>query len=132
MARLTTDLPVGKADRKSGLTPRKGKSGSRPVAEHQAQNVLAASMAGKDAALAEMVDRLRAHVRQTGLDQGELQQVGARLPASLVRQAKKRTGLSSNTDLLTVALANLAVEDTFADAFEAAYGKIDPELDIGF
>ena len=79
-----------------------------------------------------MIDNLRAYIMLAGLDQGEMQQVGVHLSASLVRAAKKRTGLDSDTDLLTVALANLAIEDTFVDAFEAAQGKLDPNLDIGF
>ena len=85
-----------------------------------------------DAALAPVIESLRAHVVRTGLNRGERQQVVARLPTGLVQQAKKRTGLESNTDLLTVALANLVVEDAFADAFEHAHGQLDPELDIGF
>ena len=85
-----------------------------------------------DAALAPVVDALREHVVRTGLDQGERQQVGARLPASLIQQAKKRTGLSSNTDLLTVALANLVAADAFAEAFERTHGQLDPDLDLGF
>lgn len=86
---------------------------------------------GGEAALAQMVDGLREHLARTGLDEGQTQQVGARLSASLVQEAKKRTGLSSNTDLLTFALANVAIEDRFADAFERAHGTIDPDLDIG-
>jgi len=58
--------------------------------------------------------------------------VGTRLPASLIQQAKERTGLSSNTDLLTVARANLVAEDSFADAFERTQGQLDPNLDLGF
>ncbi|WP_244471638.1 hypothetical protein [Methylobacterium sp. ARG-1] len=132
MVRITADPPFGKAGRTTGDVPLKGRPDGRRAARHQAHNIPATPVSGDDAALAQMVDSLRAHLPTAGLDQGEMQQVGARLPASLVRQAKRRTGLSSNTDLLTVALANLALEDAFADAFEAAHGQLDPELDIGF
>lgn len=69
---------------------------------------------------------------EMGLVGAELQQVGARLPKRLILQAKKRTGIDSTTDLILFALANLAVEDDFPQAFIAARGKLDPDLDIGF
>ena len=62
----------------------------------------------------------------------QTQQVGARLPAKLLEQAKRRTGIVSTTDLLAFALANVAVEDNFARVFANARGKLDPDLDIGF
>jgi hypothetical protein len=67
-----------------------------------------------------------------GLIGAELQQVGARLPKQLLIQAKKRTGIDSTTDLIEFALANVAVEDNFPQAFIAARGKLDPDRDIGF
>lgn len=70
--------------------------------------------------------------REMGLMTEGTQQVGARLPTKLLDQAKKQTGISSTTDLLAFALANVAVEDNFAKAFIAARGKLDPDLDIGF
>lgn len=89
-------------------------------------------IAKEDAALSQMVDSLVAHLARTELVHGETQQVGARLPASLVREAKKRTGLTSNTALLTFALASVALEDRFAEAFDTAHGQLDRNLDIGF
>lgn len=66
-----------------------------------------------------------------GLISKEMHQVGARLPAKLLEQAKRRTGIGSTTDLLAFALASVAVEDNFANAFANARGKLDPDLDIG-
>jgi hypothetical protein len=51
---------------------------------------------------------------------------------ALIEQAKRRTGIESDTDLIEFALANLALEDNFAEAFKAARGKIDPDLKLGF
>ena len=70
--------------------------------------------------------------QEMGLMTTNTQQVGARLPMKLLEHAKKRTGLNSTTDLLTFALANVAVDDNFAEAFVAARGKLDPDLDVGF
>lgn len=67
-----------------------------------------------------------------GLMGTEVHLVGARLPTKLLEQAKKRTGIVSITDLMTFALANVAVEDDFAKAFVAARGRVDRDLDIGF
>lgn len=70
--------------------------------------------------------------QEMGLMTTNTQQVGARLPMKLLEQAKKRTGINSTTDLLTFALANVALDDNFAEAFVAARGKLDPDLDVGF
>ena len=37
------------------------------------------------------------------------------MPEALVERAKKRTGIVSNTKLIEVALANIAVADDYAD-----------------
>jgi hypothetical protein len=50
----------------------------------------------------------------------------------LVRQAKRQTGIQTDTDLIEFALATVALEDRFAEVFKEARGKIDPELKLGF
>jgi len=53
---------------------------------------------------------------QEGLLRGERTQVvRGRMPEALVARAKKRTGINSDTDLIELALANIAVEDDYAD-----------------
>ena len=50
-----------------------------------------------------------------GLLRGERTQVvRGRLPEALVTRAKKRTGINSDTALIEVALANIAVADDYA------------------
>ena len=51
-----------------------------------------------------------------GLLRGERTQVvRGRMPEALVTTAKKRTGIDSDTELIEVALANIAVADDYAD-----------------
>jgi hypothetical protein len=102
-------------------------SGGRKLSAKATPNV-------KDAAPTDATIQMAVLCRATdmGLMGTEIHQVGARLPTKLLEQAKKRTGIASTTDLLAFALANVAVEDNFANAFVAARGRIDPDLDIGF
>ena len=68
-----------------------------------------------------------------GLLRGErTEMVRGRMPEALVARAKKRTGISSNTDLIEVALANIAVEDDYADWLLSRRGTVSPEADLEF
>jgi hypothetical protein len=70
--------------------------------------------------------------RQSGLLGEKEGRIGGRISPALVEQAKRRTGIRTDTDLIEFALATVALEDPFADAFKAAHGKVDPELKLGF
>jgi hypothetical protein len=50
----------------------------------------------------------------------------------LVAQAKRRTGIASDTKLLEAALASLALADDYAEWLLAHRGTIPPELDLEF
>lgn len=63
---------------------------------------------------------------------GRTQIVRGRMPEALVSQAKKRTGIRSDTDLIEVALANIAVGDEYAEWLLSREGTIDPEVDLEF
>lgn len=63
---------------------------------------------------------------------GRTQIVRGRMPEALVSRAKKRTGLKSDTDLIELALANIAVGDEYAEWLLAQRGSIDPEVDLEF
>jgi hypothetical protein len=58
--------------------------------------------------------------------------VRGRMPVELVTQAKRRTGITSDTKLLEVALASLALTDDYAEWLLAHRGTIAPELDLEF
>lgn len=70
---------------------------------------------------------------EEGLLRGERTQVvRGRMPEALVARAKKRTGIDSDTDLIEVALANIAVADDYADWLLSRRGAVDPEAELEF
>ena len=70
---------------------------------------------------------------EEGLLQGERTQVvRGRMPEALVARAKKRTGINSDTDFIEVALANIAVEDDYADWLLSRRGTVSREADLEF
>jgi len=70
---------------------------------------------------------------QEGLLRGaRTQVVRGRMPEALVTRAKKRTGINSDTDLIEVALANIAVADDYADWLLSRRGAVSREADLEF
>ncbi len=70
--------------------------------------------------------------REGLFDGGRTKVVRGRMPEALVSQAKKRTGIESDTDLIEIALANLAVGDAYGEWLLSQRGTIDPEVDLEF
>ncbi len=58
--------------------------------------------------------------------------VRGRMPEALVNKAKARTGIKSDTDLLEMALANLAVADDFPEWLLSQKGTVNKDLDLEF
>lgn len=58
--------------------------------------------------------------------------IRGRMPEALVQNAKARTGIQSDTELLEVALANLAVADDFPEWLLSRRGKVSSEIDLEF
>jgi hypothetical protein len=58
--------------------------------------------------------------------------VAGRVSSELVAAAKKRAGLSSDTDVIEIALARLALEDDFGARLVRNKGSVPRELDIEF
>src|SRR5437588_5601014 len=70
---------------------------------------------------------------EQGLLRGERNQVvRGRMPKALVAQAKKRTGVVSDTDLIELALAKIAVADDYPHWLLAGRGTIEREADLEF
>ena len=69
---------------------------------------------------------------QSGLLSEKSGRIGGRVSPALIKQAKRRTGIEADTDLIEFALATVALEDNFAATFKKARGKVDPELKLGF
>jgi len=80
-------------------------------------------------------DRISAVIsaaEKTGMLSGKTARVGGRISPALLAQAKKRTGIEADTDLLEFALANVALADEFPSVFRKLKGTVDPSLDLEF
>jgi hypothetical protein len=70
---------------------------------------------------------------QNGLLSGSrTHMIRGRMPVGLVEQAKRKSGINSDSKLLEVALANLAVADEYAQWLLAQRGSVSPEIDLEF
>ena len=69
---------------------------------------------------------------RSGLLSEKSSRIGGRVSPALIEQARKQTGIESDSDLIAFALANVALEDNFAEAFKKAMGKVDTGLKLGF
>lgn len=78
------------------------------------------------------VEVVLAAAERSGLLHGKEGRIGGRVSPELVKRAKARTGIKTDSDLIEFALANVALEDRFAESFRAARGTVDPDLDLGF
>lgn len=70
--------------------------------------------------------------RASGLLDEKGSRITGRVSKVLVEQAKRRTGITENTQLIEFALASLALEDNFAEAFKSVKGAVDPDIKLGF
>jgi hypothetical protein len=80
----------------------------------------------------ERVESVMAAAKRSGLLAKKSGRIACRVSPALVRQAKRRTGIKADTDLIAFALANVALEDNFLEAFERVDGTVDPELKLGY
>ena len=70
---------------------------------------------------------------QSGLLRGaRTKVVRGRMPEALVARAKARTGIKSDTGLIQLALANLAVADDYVDWLFSQRGTVPKDLDLEF
>ena len=69
--------------------------------------------------------------RTLNLLERKTESVTARINPDLLHIAKKSTGVEANSALVELAIANLAIEDGFPEAFERARGRIPADLDLG-
>jgi hypothetical protein len=78
------------------------------------------------------VEAVMAAAERSGLLSGKSGRIGGRVSPALVEQAKRQTGIATDTDLIEFALATVALEDNFAEAFKESRGKVEPELELGY
>ncbi|CAA2158668.1 MULTISPECIES: hypothetical protein [Methylobacterium] len=87
---------------------------------------------GIETSLAPSVTAVMARAQESGLTRGKASRISGRVAPELIERAKARTGLHSDTALIEFALANIAIEDGFADVFRTLRASVDPELDLSF
>lgn len=98
----------------------------RPGAAHPA-----GSGAPKSSIQRTRTDLIMGEARNAGLVGGPKDAIiRGRVSKALVKAAKKRAGVSSDTELLEVALSNLALADDFGEKFLKRKGTVDPDLDL--
>jgi hypothetical protein len=78
------------------------------------------------------VEAVMSAAERSGLLSGKSGRIGGRVSPALVEQAKRQTGIATDTDLIEFALATVALEDDFAESFKKSRGKVDPELELGY
>jgi hypothetical protein len=78
------------------------------------------------------VEAVMAAAQRSSLLHEKSGRIGGRVSPALVGKAKARTGIQTDTDLIEFALANIALEDKFAETFKATRGTADPDLKLGF
>ena len=77
------------------------------------------------------VDLVMTEARNAGLVGGPKDTViRGRVSKSLVKAARKRAGVTSDTELLEIALSSFALEDDFGEKFLKRKGAIDPDLPL--
>lgn len=77
------------------------------------------------------VDLVMNEARDAGLVGGPKDTViRGRVSKSLVKAAKKRAGVTSDTELLEIALSSFALEDDFGERFLKRKGSVDPDLPL--
>lgn len=80
-----------------------------------------------DEVAAERVERREATIRaaeERGLLGSKDRQVGGRFSDALIDEAKRVSGITENTDLLTYALIKVALEDDFGERLLARKGRV--------
>lgn len=58
--------------------------------------------------------------------------IAGRISPELIERAKQQTGIATDTDLIEFALASVALDDGFGEAFRKTMGSVDPTLKLGY
>src|SRR6185312_10343028 len=77
-------------------------------------------------------DALHIAEQQGLLSGGRTLTIRGRMPSLLVEQARKKTGIQSDSKLLEAALANIAVADDYGEWLLSQRGTVSKDLDLEF
>lgn len=80
----------------------------------------------------EIVEAVMRGATDNGLTRNKNGRIAGRVSSELIAEAKARTGLQSDTELVAFALATVALQDDFAETFRNTKGTVDPDLDLAF
>ncbi|MFY9747363.1 MAG: hypothetical protein WA891_18665 [Acidobacteriaceae bacterium] len=69
---------------------------------------------------------------EQGLLNGKTEVVRGRMPQTLLAAAKKNTGIRSQTELLKLGLATLALQENYGAWLMSHYGTIPPDVDLEY
>jgi hypothetical protein len=125
MAKVSANKPTARGAKLSAGRLFKGSAGrTKAIQRGEETGRLAVSKARFEAVMQA--------AEQSGLLSEKSGRIGGRVSSALVKQAKRQTGIETDTELIEFALATVALEDNFAKAFKESRGKVDPELKLGF
>lgn len=125
MAKAPADKPTGRGAGLSASKLLKGRAGRTKAVQRGEET-------GRRPVSKARFEAVMQAAEQSGLLGEKSGRIGGRVSSALVRQAKRQTGIETDTDLIEFALATVALEDNFAEVFKGSRGKIDPELKLGF
>jgi hypothetical protein len=81
---------------------------------------------------AKMQEALAIAAEKGLLEGGRTVMLRGRMPAALVKTAKQKTGIASDSKLIEAALANIAIEDDYLKWLFSQRGTVSPDLDLEF
>jgi hypothetical protein len=122
MAKVSASKPPGQRGRSSAQKPSKVR----------AKVVQCATKTDRFGVSKARFEAVMQAAEQSGLLREKSGRIGGRVSQALVQQAKRQTGIETDTDLIEFALASVALEDNFAEVFKDSRGKVDPELKLSF
>jgi hypothetical protein len=125
MAKASASKPTARGAEQSAGSLLKGSAGRTKAVQRNAKT-------GQFLVSKARFEAVMQAAEQSGLLSEKSGRIGGRVSPALVKQAKRQTGIETDTDLIEFALATVALEDNFAEIFRASRGKVDPELKLGF
>jgi hypothetical protein len=103
-----------------------------PVAPRVITKVARKAETGEFVTARTRVSAVMQAAEHSGLLGEKSKRIGGRISSALVEQAKKHTGIETDTDLIEFAIASVALEDKFAETFRKTRAIVDPTLKLGF
>lgn len=135
MAKASATKPAARGAKPLTGRPHKGDAGRAKVVQRDLETGQASTgqaSTGQASVSKARFEAVMQAAEQSGLLDEKTGRIGGRVSPALVEQAKRQTGIETDTDLIEFALASVALDDNFAEAFKGARGKIEPTVKLGF